>query len=90
MSDLPKCKLCGSPALKWSAGWTPARRLAQCPHSKCVMSGVVLTQSEWRALMSPPAVTGAMVERGARAMMGSMPWAARDISRAVLDAAMRE
>ncbi|MEG6506725.1 hypothetical protein [Nitratidesulfovibrio sp. 1201_IL3209] len=91
MSDLPKCRLCGAgarifPALngvQWIIHDVLDRGYCSLEHTRILID-------EWRALMAPPVVTDAMVERGAGVLMDSFPWTARDIARDVLEAAMKE
>lgn len=91
MSDLPKCKLCGGgvrnfPALNGET-WAIHDGLER---DYCSLEHVRMLPDEWRALMGPPAVTDAMVERGAVAVSGNSWRWPEDLARAVLEAALKE
>lgn len=82
--NLPVCRLCGEHPYESCNGY------AYCKTPTCRLYWRNLAVSEWRTLMAPPVVTDEMVARGATVLMGTWPWTARDISRAVLEAAMKE
>lgn len=95
MRDLPKCKLCGASAHRQQGPFAHMveHELAQSLQHMCPLEMVPMSEDEWCALMAPPAVTDAMVERAdceIERRVGTnnhLDW--HDV-RAVLEAALKE
>lgn len=100
MSDLPKCKLCGGEVFRPTGRVENPRvngryreEVVHEANQDCPLEFLSMTEDQWRALMSPPVVTDAMVERacaelkdraGPHTLMGEVD------ARAVLEAALKE
>lgn len=92
--SLPKCKLCGAPPIESIT--MPGNVSHRACGTRCVIEHVWFTETQWRALMAPPVVTDAMVERATSGIY-TLWWhyneakISRDtLARAVLEAALKE
>lgn len=94
--SLPKCKLCGAPPDSADHDHGTIVWCSAVPEDKpCVLGGRMMSEDQWRALMAPPVVTDAMVERGAAINGKWNEYDARkrgraSLTRAVLEAALKE
>lgn len=90
MRELPKCKLCGGVPTTSPTPWGGSVVHA-CFGPCCVIAGVWFRPDQWRALMTPPAVTDAMVARAMDTMRSGIDrLCPEDLTRAVLEAALKE
>lgn len=89
MSDLPKCKLCGALPTTSPTPWGGSV-VHTCSSALCAIYGIWFTPAQWRALMAPPVITDAMVERGMDTMRGGVNRLGPEaLTRAVLEAALK-
>lgn len=84
MRELPKCKLCGCSAA------VVIQNTTCCTNRQCVIFGNLISAIAWHALMSPLAVTDAMVERAWKLHGPCMVVSNKGGIRAVLEAALKE
>ncbi|HEU6436617.1 MAG TPA: hypothetical protein VE028_04135 [Nitratidesulfovibrio sp.] len=84
MSDLPKCRLCGNPPCEESDS-----DYVFCDTYGCAIYWKDFEPHEWAALMAPPVVTDATIDRVVEAWE-NCGVLSRATIRAVLEAALKE